>query len=95
MELNLREILDNRNNFWNAEYPKMNLEEKKRWWLASTHKSMRIQGESFADEYAAFSKEWYNHAQSVESSFEEIFKYVTENLGFEFDWKEYYRRIKE
>ena len=51
--------------------------------------------EALADEYSEFSKKWLEHAKSVESDFETIFKYVTENLGFEFDWQEYYKRIKQ
>lgn len=27
-------------------------------------------------------------------SFDEIFDYVTKNLGFEFDWEEYNKRIE-
>lgn len=81
--------------FWEIEYPSLNLKEKKKYWLAGTHKGMRTQGEALADEYSHFSKEWYEGALEVEPKFDEIFTYVTENLGFEFDWKEYYKRIKE
>lgn len=80
--------------FWEETYPKMSFEEKKRYWLASTHKGMRTQGEAFADPYSEFSKEWYDFAKEHETNFDEIFKYVTENLGFDFDWKEYNKRIK-
>jgi len=55
---------------------------------------MRTQGEAFADEYSAFSKKWHDFAMSNEPRFEEIFKYVTNNLGFKFDWNEYYKRIQ-
>jgi len=89
------EIERSRNDFWKKEYPKMSLEEKKKYWLASTHKGMRTQGEALADEYSQFSKRWYDNAKSREPKFDEIFQYVTENLGFEFDLEEYYKRIKQ
>jgi hypothetical protein len=82
------------NQFWKEKYPKMSLEEKKKYWLASTHKGMRTQGEAFGDEYSEFSKKWYDFAIENEPNFDEIFDYVTKNLGFKFDWEEYKKRIK-
>lgn len=82
------------NAFWTEEYPKLSREEKVKYWLASTHKGMRTQGEAFNDEYSEFSKGWYEHAISVESDFEEIFKEAISNIGFEFDWEEYSKRIQ-
>lgn len=90
----IEEVEASRKNFWEEKYPKMSIEEKKKYWLASTHKGMRTQGEAFADEYSEFSKGWYDFAKEHEPNFDEIFDYVTKNLGFEFDWKEYYKRIK-
>lgn len=90
----VEKIENDRNNFWEKEYPNMSFEEKKTYWLTSTHKSMRTQGEAFADEYSAFSKKWHDFAMSNEPNFEEIFKYVTNNLGFKFDWNEYNKRIQ-
>lgn len=81
--------------FWEETYPKMSLDEKKKYWLASTHKGMRTQGEAFADPYSEFSKEWYDFAKQHEPNFDEIFDYVTKNLGFEFDWQEFKKRIKQ
>ena len=95
MGISLEQILKDRNNFWEKEYPNMSFEEKKAYWLASTHKSMRTQGEALADEYSVFSKRWYDFAVENEPKFEEIFKYVTNNLGFEFNWEEYNKRIQE
>ncbi|WP_346986178.1 hypothetical protein [Chryseobacterium sp. POE27] len=91
----IEEVEASRKNFWEETYPKMSLEEKKKYWLASTHKGMRTQGEAFADEYSEFSKEWYDFAKEHEPQFDEIFDYVTKNLGFEFDWKEFNKRIKK
>ncbi|MDP9958660.1 hypothetical protein [Chryseobacterium lathyri] len=91
----LQQILQAQDNFWSKEYPQMNLEERKKYWLASTHKGMRTQGEALADEYSEFSKKWYDFAIANEPDFDEIFKYVASNLGFEFDWEEYYKRIKK
>lgn len=54
------------NQFWNEKYPKMRLEEKKKYWLAGTHKGMRTQGEAFGDEYSEFSKKWYDFAKKHE-----------------------------
>ncbi len=88
------EIESSRKIFWEEEYPKMSLEEKKRYWLASTHRGMRTQGEALADEYSQFSKKWYDFAKENEPHFDEIFEYVTQNLGFKFDWEEYHKRIK-
>jgi DNA-directed RNA polymerase subunit N (RpoN/RPB10) len=56
---------------------------------------MRTQGEVIADEYSEFSKKWYEHALSVESDFDNIFKEVVANIGFEFNWEEYHKRILE
>jgi len=89
------ELIQRANSFWNEKYPKMSLEEKKKYWLAGTHKGMRTQGEAFGDEYSEFSKKWYDFAKEHEPDFDEIFDYVTKNLGFEFDWKEYNKRIKK
>lgn len=83
-----------RKKFWEIEYPKMNREEKKKYWLAGIHKGMRMQDEAFADPYSEFSKEWYDFAKQNEPVFDSIFNDVVQNLGFEFDWKEYNRRIK-
>lgn len=90
-----QEFDNSMNKFWNEKYPKMSLEEKKRYWLASIHRGMRTQGEAFGDEYSEFSKEWYDFAKAHEPDFDEIFDYVTKNLGFEFDWEEYNKRIKK
>lgn len=91
----LQKILDDRKKFWSEVYPKMSIAEKKEYWLGSTHKGMRTQGESFADPYSEFSKKWYDFAKSHEPKFDEIFSYVAKNLGFEFDWNEYNKRIKQ
>ncbi len=55
----------------------MSIEEKKAYWLASAHKSMRIQGEALANQYSVFSKRWYDSVIKNEPLFEEIFRYVT------------------
>lgn len=91
----IEDVEDSRQKFWNEKYPKMSLEEKKRYWLASTHQGMRTQGEAFGDEYSEFSKGWYDFAKEHEPDFDEIFDYVTQNLGFKFDWEEYNKRIKK
>jgi hypothetical protein len=83
------------NEFWSQEYPKLSLEEKKKYWLASTHRGMRSQGEALGDEYTEFSKKWYDFAKENEPDFDEIFKDVVKNLGFDFDWGKYYERIKK
>ena len=82
-------------NFWKEEYPKLSFVEKKKYWLASTHKGMRNQGEALGDEYSEFSKKWYDFAKEHEPKFDEIFIYVTDNLGFKFDWQKYKERIKK
>ncbi len=91
----LQKILDERKKFWLDIYPKMNIQEKKEYWLSSTHKGMRLQAESFADPYSEFSKKWYDFAKVHEPEFDDIFNYVTQNLGFEFDWDEYSKRITQ
>lgn len=91
----VEDMENRREKFWSEEYPKLSLEEKKRYWLASTHKGMRTQGEALADEYSEFSKKWLDFAKANEPRFDEIFQYVTQDLGFEFDWKEYNKRIKK
>lgn len=91
----IQEFDNSMNKFWDEKYPKMSLEEKKKYWLAGTHKGMRTQGEAFGDEYSEFSKKWYDFAKEHEPYFDEIFDYVTKNLGFEFDWEEYNKRIKK
>ena len=93
----LKLIGDSKNseeNFWSEEYPNKSREEKVIYWLASTHKGMRMQGETGQSEYTEFSPKWYERAKSVEPHFDEIFKEVTSKLGFEFDWEEYRKRIK-
>ena len=90
-----QKILDEREKFWNEKYPNLNREEKVKYWLASTHKGMRTQGEALADEYSEFSKGWYDHAVSVEPDFDAIFKEAVSNIGFEFNWEEYNKRIQE
>ena len=59
----MQKILDERKKFWLDIYPKMNIQEKKEYWLSSTHKGMRLQAESFADPYSEFSKKWYDFAK--------------------------------
>ncbi|OCA69352.1 hypothetical protein BBI01_14475 [Chryseobacterium artocarpi] len=90
----IQEFDNSMNKFWKEEYPKMGFDEKKKYWLASTHKGMRTQGEVLGDEYSEFSKGWYDFAKEHEPDFDEIFDYVTKNLGFEFDWEEYNKRIE-
>ncbi|WP_299332895.1 hypothetical protein [uncultured Psychroserpens sp.] len=91
----LKKIIDDQNKFWLEEYTKLNRQEKVKYWLATTHKGMRTQGESFADEYSEFSKKWYDHANVVEPDFDSIFKEAMNDIGFEFDWEEYNKRIQE
>lgn len=93
--MNLEEILKRQDEFQYKEYPKLNKKEKINYWLAKTYDGMRTQGEVIADEYSEFSKKWYEHALSVESDFDNIFKEVVANIGFEFNWEEYHKRILE
>ena len=81
-------------NFWSEEYPNKSKEERVMYWLASTHKGMRMQGEIGQSEYSEFSSKWYKRVKSVEPDFDEIFKEVVAKIGFDFDWEEYYERIK-
>ncbi|SIS92031.1 hypothetical protein SAMN05421786_103110 [Chryseobacterium ureilyticum] len=90
----IQEFDNSMNKFWKEKYPKMSFDEKKKYWLASTHKGMRTQGEALGDEYSEFSKGWYDFAKEHEPDFDEIFDYVTKHLGFEFDWEEYSKRIE-
>lgn len=80
--------------FWSEEYPKFNHEERIRYWQESTHKGMRTQGEALADEYSEFSKGWYDFAMEHEPNFDSIFKEAMSRVGFDFDWKEYRKRIE-
>lgn len=81
--------------FWKKEYPKMSRKKKVEYWLATTHKGMRTQGESLGDEYSEFSKDWYEDNKAVEPDFDSIFKEAMENIGFEFNWNEYNKRITQ
>lgn len=91
----IEEIENSQKKYWEEEYPKLSRDKKIKYWLASTHKGMRTQGEALADEYSEFSKKWYDHATSVEPDFDNIFKEAMSNIGFEFDWDEYSKRIQE
>ncbi len=82
------------NNFWSKEYPRKSREERIMYWLSTTHKGMRTQGEIGQSEYSEFSSKWYERVSSVEPDFDEIFKEVVPKLGFEFDWEEYHKRIQ-
>ena len=79
--------------FWTQTYPAMTREEKIQFWLTNTYASMRWQGESVADKYTAFSKDWYDAAKEDEPDFDAIFAEAVKGLGFKFDWAEYNRRI--
>lgn len=81
------------NRFWKKEYPKMTHKDKVAYWLASTHKGMRTQGEALGDEYSEFSKEWYETNKQIEPDFDSIFKEAMKNIGFDFNWSEYNKRI--
>lgn len=93
--MDLEEILKKQNEFWHKEYPKLSKEEKINYWLSMTYDGMRTQGEAIADKYSEFSKKWYDHAVSVEPDFDSIFKEAVANIGFEFNWEEYRKRILE
>lgn len=82
-------------HFWSVEYPKMPLEDKQKYWLKDVYGDMRSMGESTGDRYGAFSKSWYDDAKVSEPNFDNIFEWVAANLGFEFDWKEYKKRIQK
>ncbi|WP_299883598.1 hypothetical protein [uncultured Lacinutrix sp.] len=90
----LLKIIDDQNQFWSEEYPELSRDEKVKYWLDSTHKGMRTQREALADEYSEFSKKWYDHAINVEPDFDKIFKEAVSNIGFEFNWEEYNKRIQ-
>ena len=92
-----REILELQKRFWSEEYPQLSFEEKVRYWEESTYRTMRTQGEALADEYSEFSKAWYDFAIEHEPDFDRIFKEAMDRFtaGFEFDWKEYEKRIQE
>ena len=91
----LQQIIDDQNKFWSEEYPNLSRDEKIKYWLTSTHKGMRTQGEALANEYSEFSRKWYDHAINVEPDFDKIFKEAIGNIGFEFDWEKYNKRIQE
>jgi hypothetical protein len=80
--------------FWREEYPRFTIDEKVKYWLASVHHGMRTQGEATADEYSEFSTKWYQNVKAKEPDFDLIFEKVVPLLGFDFDWKEYEKRIK-
>ncbi|GGG07800.1 hypothetical protein GCM10011344_05430 [Dokdonia pacifica] len=92
-----KELEDSFKSFWSEEYPQLSFEEKVRYWEESTYRGMRTQGEAFADEYSGFSKKWYDSAKENEPDFDRIFKEAIDRFtaGFEFDWKEYEKRIQE
>ena len=87
---------DSFTKFWSEEYPKFNDEERIRYWQESTYRRMRTQGEAFADEYSGFSKRWYDSAKENEPDFDHIFKEAIDRFtfDFDFDWKEYRKRIQ-
>lgn len=93
----LQKIIDDQNKFRSEEYPQLSFEEKVRYWEESTYRTMRTQGEALADEYSGFSKKWYDSAKENEPDFDRIFKEAIDRFtaGFEFDWKEYEKRIQE
>lgn len=82
-----------RREFWEREYPAMSRSERVSYWLSSTHRGMRAQGEATGDEYSEFSPGWYTSARQAEPDFDAIFREVVARLGFSFDWAEYQRRI--
>ena len=86
---------DDENNFWKKEYPKMSYQKKVNYWLTTIHQGMRSQGEALGDEYSEFSKEWYETNKKIEPNFDSIFKEAIENIGFEFNWNEYNKRISK
>lgn len=43
---------------------------------------------------AFFHERVFQEAVGLEKDFDEIFKYVADNLGFKFDWQEYNEIIK-
>lgn len=81
-------------SFWLEEYPHFTIDEKIKYWLANIHRGMRTQGEATGDEYSEFSAAWYQHVKAKEPDFDLIFEKVVPLLGFDFDWKEYQKRIK-
>ncbi|WP_046743442.1 hypothetical protein [Kordia zhangzhouensis] len=80
------------NYFWKEEYQKMSYQKKVNYWLTTIHQEMRSQGEALGDEYSEFSKEWYETNKNIEPNFDSIFKEAIENISFEFNWNEYYKR---
>jgi len=81
--------------FWRDEYVNYSIEKKVQYWLANIHHGMRQQGEAIGDNYTEFSKEWYLLVKEREPDFDFILKDVVLKLGFDFDWKEYHKRISE
>ena len=79
--------------FWANEYNNYSYEQKVQYWLANIHHGMRVQGEATGDDYSEFSLEWYKNVKSKEPDFDLIFKKVVSSLGFDFNWKEYEKRI--
>jgi hypothetical protein len=90
----VEETIEMRRRFWEEEYPAMNLEKKKKYWLANTHHGMRSHGDQSGDPYNEFTKEWHEDVKKREPQFDEIFKAIVPGLGYRFDWKEYHKRIQ-
>jgi len=80
-------------SFWSDEYPGYSVDEKVKYWLASIHHGMRMQGEATGDQYSEFSAEWYKYVKLKEPAFDMIFEKVVPLLGFDFNWNEYKGRI--
>lgn len=88
----IEEIQKEEKVFWEETYPKYNFKEKVTHWLASIHRGMRTQGETFGDEYSLFSKSGYEKMKEAEPDFDIIFIEVMKRIP-NFDFREYQDRI--
>lgn len=86
--------------FWKTEYAAKSFEDRAAYWASMMFRQMRWQNESGLDEYAGFTPEWYEFAQSREPDFDQMFDFIFERYGYEFAYqdhseKEIRRRIGE
>lgn len=67
--------------FWQREYPNLNLEERKAFWLRRIWEDIRIQGGITDDEFTMFNKSNYDKWKKIDPAIDEILYFVINELN--------------
>ena len=89
MRIDPEKVKEREELFWQTEYAAKDFEQRAAYWASMMLRHRRWQSESGLDEYAGFTREWYDFAKSRDPEFDAILAFIFERYKGEFEYQDY------